>query len=260
MDAPTVQNSTLPESTPEPDTKHTPRSEFLDAVKLTVPILLGAFPFAIVSGVAAVSIGLPPLEAAAMGIIVFAGASQLVSIQLFSAGVPLPVIILSGLVVNLRFLMYSASVAPHIKEYSPRWKALLAYMLTDQAFAVAISHFTRNPDRPHKNWYLFGTAFSMWLTWQIGTFIGIFIGGQLPSSWSLDFAIPLSFLALMMPGVRDKASASAAVAGGLTAVILYAFPFKLGLTIAAVVGISVGLLVETYTTPRQATPVEGGAQ
>jgi 4-azaleucine resistance transporter AzlC len=265
MDAQVVQEPNLPsqsDSGESATTAVTPRSEFFAAAKLTAPILLGVFPFAVVSGVAAVSIGLPPIEAIGMSLIVFAGASQLVSIQLFSAGVPLPVIILSGLIVNLRLLMYSAAIAPNIKEHSPRWKMLLAYMLTDQAFAVSISHFTSKPDQPHKQWYLFGTAFAMWLTWQIGTMIGIFIGGQLPASWSLDFAIPLSFLALVMPTLRDKASISAAMTGGLVALILYTFPFKLGLTIASIIGIAVGLFVENYTTPKvaQASATEGSTQ
>ena len=124
--------------------------------------------------------------------IVFAGAAQLAGLQLIGAGAPAIVTILTAWMINLRFTLYSASLAPHFKGQSTRWKALLAYLLTDQAYAVSIIEFENRKDKPGKHWFYFGAAVGLWLTWQVGTALGVFLGTQVPVSWSLDFAILLT--------------------------------------------------------------------
>jgi 4-azaleucine resistance transporter AzlC len=225
----------------------TPRSQFFAGVRDLLPILLGVMPFGLIYGIAAVTAGIPPLQAFLMSSIVFSGSAQFAATQLIAHGALASVVIFSILVVNLRHVMYSATIAPHFKNLSIRWKSFLAYLLTDEAFAMTVTRFNEQPDMPYKGWYFFGAGMSLWVTWQAATAVGVFAGGQIPTSWSLDFTIALTFLALCIPAVRDRSTAAAAVVGGVAAVILRGMPFQLGLVTAAVLGIAAGYGVEKWT-------------
>ncbi len=222
-----------------------PHAVFMAGFKALLPVLLGVVPFAMIFGVTAVNLAIPALQAMGMSLIVFAGAAQLVALQLINGGAPLLVILASTFFVNLRFLMYSASIAPHLQEASGPRKGLLAYLLTDQAYAVAITHYNENPDAAYKPYFFLGAGVALAGTWQIGTAVGIFLGAQIPASWSLDFAMPLTFLALVFPALKDRPAALAAVAAGVTAVLAASLPYNLGLIIAALTGIFVGYLAES---------------
>ena len=225
----------------------TPRSTFAAGLRAMLPILLGVVPFSMIYGVTAVSMNLPTDIALGMSVVVFAGAAQLVATQLINDGAPVIVILLSTFVINLRFMMYSASIAPHLHEFSLKKKSLVAYVLSDQAYAMSITHFNRKPDAPYKAWFFAGACFALWATWQVGTAVGVFLGAQIPANWSLDFAIPLTFMALVVPALTDKPAGLAALAAGVTAVIADPLPFNLGLIVAALTGILVGLIAESRT-------------
>jgi 4-azaleucine resistance transporter AzlC len=219
-------------------------ASFLNGVKAELPILVGVMPFGMIYGVLALGAGLPPAAAQAMSSIVFAGSSQFIATQLFASSAPALVILMTIAVVNLRHALYSASVAPYLRHLQPAWKWLLAYLLTDEAYAVGIVRYGQEDTDPHKHWYLFGAGITLWSGWQISTAAGIFLGAVVPSSWSLDFTLALTFIALLAPTLRDKPAIAAAVSAGLTAVLTYNLPLKLGLVAAALVGIVVGILVE----------------
>jgi len=222
-----------------------PQAQFMAGLKAITPILLGVVPFATIAGIAAVEIGLSPGLAIGMSLLMFAGASQLAAIQLLALEASPFIIVLTALIINLRFVMYSASLAPHLKQASPRLKALLAYLLTDQAYAVSISQFTKQPaKRSHRHWFYLGAALAMWVTWQTGAALGALLGTQVPASWSLDFAIPLTFLALAVPTIKDRATLAAALGGGLVAVAAFSLPYNLGLVGGALGGISLGVWLE----------------
>ncbi len=225
-----------------------PRSEFISGLKAISPILLGVIPFATISGIAAIEVGLSAPLALAMSLIVFAGASQLAAVQLMSMSASIVVIVLTALIINLRFAMYSASIAPHFKTLTSKWKHVLAYLLTDQAYAVSITRFNDKAERGHKHWFYLGAAFAMWATWQVSTAAGVFLGTQVPESWSLDFAIPLTFIALAMPVIKEKTAMAAALTAGLIATVAVNLPFNLSLIVAALVGILIGLLLEWRRT------------
>jgi len=222
-----------------------PRSEFFSGVKAQLPILLGTSPFGILYGVLALDAGLPPALAFAMSSIVFAGSSQVIATGLFKSATPAIVIILTTLVVNLRHMLYSTSVAPHVKRLSRVWKWLLAYLLTDEAYAVAITHYNRDGDATYKHWYFLGAGLTLWVSWQASTAIGIFVGTKIPGSWGLDFIVALTFIALVVPVLKDRPSVAAFVAAGIAAVTGAGLPYKLGLIAAAFIGIGVGLWLET---------------
>jgi len=224
------------------------RREFLAGVKAELPILLGVSPFGMIYGVLALSAGLPASLAFAMSSVVFAGSAQFVAAQLIGTGAPGIVILVTTFIVNLRHVLYGASIAPYLKPLNTRWKGLLAYLLTDEVYAVAVTRYAQlaaSPSgSPSVRWYFLGAGLAQWSAWQASTAVGIALGAQIPPGWALDFAIALTFIALVIPTLTDRPTVAAALAAGIIAVLAAGWPYKLGLVLAAVVGILVGLLVE----------------
>ncbi|KFX71534.1 hypothetical protein TMS3_0106305 [Pseudomonas taeanensis MS-3] len=223
---------------------------FSAGAKAVAPLLPGMIPFGMIAGIAAIDAGLSPSAALAMSVVIFAGSAQLVAAQLMSVDTLSLVVILTALVINLRFTMYSASIAPHFQGLNWRWRWPMAYLLTDQAYALSITRYTLDPQAPAKHLYYLGTALPMWLTWVGACAAGIFLGAGVPASWSLDFTIPLSFLVLLIPSIIDRATLAAAVTGGIVAVAAAGLPYNLGLFLAAASGIGAGLLVEALQPPK----------
>jgi len=218
--------------------------EFLDGVRDESPILLGVVPFGMIFGALAVASGLSGAAAQAMSSVVFAGSAQFIAAQLLGADASGIVIIMVVFVVNLRHALYSASVAPHVRSLKPGWKLMLAYLLTDEAYAVTITHYNSRGDSRGRQWYFLGAGLTLWTSWQLSTAVGILIGEGLPRSWPLGFVLPVSFIALVVPGLRDGASIAAAVIAGALGLAAGGLPYKTGIIVAALVGITVGMLVE----------------
>lgn len=224
----------------------TPRLAFWAGVRNFAPITLGAIPFGLVYGVSASEIGITPIEGIGMSIIMLAGAAQLVTIELLKSDAAAWVIVLSALVVNLRFMIYSASLAPYFKSFSMPWKLLDGYLLTDQPYALSISYFNEHPDAPHKHWYHFGHGLSLWVIWIASSAVGLFVGSVIPQSWSLGFVIPLMFLALVIPAIRGRSYLIAALVSGAVAVTAHSLPNNMGLLIAIICGIVTGISLEKF--------------
>lgn len=238
------------------ESKH---SEFLSGVKAVLPILFGVIPFGMIYGVLALGAGLSRSTAQAMSAVVFAGSAQLIVAQLVGVSAPGLVIVLTASIVNLRHALYSASLAPYLQKLNSPWKWSLAYLLTDEAYAVTIMYYGHRMDEKFENtvsdtlahnpgvkhWYFLGAGLGLWSTWQLSTAVGIFLGTQIPASWSLDFTLALTFIALVVPALRDKPSVLAALAAGFTAVLTSGLPLKLGLVAASLAGIIVGLWSES---------------
>jgi predicted branched-subunit amino acid permease len=187
--------------------------------------------------------GIGSLEAMAMSLVVYAGASMLAATQLVAAQPPLAVILVTVLFINLRFMMYSASLRPHLAGLPMRWKLAVGYLLADNAYGLSIARFTEQPQLSGKLGYFLGAALPVWLVWQLAVGLGILIGAGLPAQWRLDFAAPLAFIALTVPLLRDRAMVAAALAAAATVVVTWALPMRLALAAAALAGIAVGLLV-----------------
>jgi 4-azaleucine resistance transporter AzlC len=222
----------------------TRKQEFLKGTRDETPILLGVIPFGLIYGALAMSSHLSIPAAQAMSSVIFGGSSQYVAAQLIAAGTSGVVIVMVVFVINLRHALYSASVAPHLKHLNPFWKMLLAYLLTDEAYAVTISHYNREEPSLHKHWYFLGAGLTLWISWQISTAVGILIGAQLPQNWPLGFVLPLTFIALVVPALKDRASILSAVVAGLVGLLAVGFPLKTGLLAAALIGIVTGLWIE----------------
>lgn len=217
---------------------------FWAGVRAEIPLLIGVFPFGLIYGALALNAGLSKLASQMMSSIVFAGSAQFITTQLVREAAPGLVIVLTIAVVNLRHMLYSASLAPYLASLSTRWKILLSYLLTDEAYAPTILRYEKDGVQPLGHWFLLGAGISLWSTWQVSTAIGIFLGTALPDSWSLDFALPLTFIAMVMPVLKNRPAITAAFSAGMVSLIAYSLPYKLGLILAALVGIGVGTILE----------------
>ena len=236
-------------SAPRPPTA---AAEFLSGVRDLAPLLVGVAPFGLIYGVLARASGIPPLPAMAMSSIVFAGSAQFMLAQLFGAGAPAVVMVATVALVNLRHALYSASLAPHLSHLPRRWKAVLAYLLTDEAYAATVHRYVAGGRGPNAHWHALGAGLTLWGGWQISTAAGIVLGAGLPASVPLDFALPLTFIAIVVPMLRSRAAlAAAAVAAGV-ALAGAALPYKLGLVAASLAGIGVGSLGAALASRRGA--------
>lgn len=220
----------------------TPSSAFLLGVRALLPMLLGVAPFGLIYGVIALQSGIPPLAAVLMSSLVFAGSAQLLLAQLVGVGAPTVLMVGAVGLINLRHALYSASVAPMLAALPRKWKLLLAYLLTDEAYAAAVPHLINEPRAPQAHWVLFGAGFALWAGWQVSTLAGVLLGAQLPDNLGLDFALPLTFIAIVVPLIDSRAGLAAALAAGVTAVLLAGLPYKTGLFIAALAGLMAGAL------------------
>ncbi len=226
----------------------TPRS-FWAGVRAEFPLLLSVIPFGMIYGALAREVGLSAGAAQMMSSIVFAGSAQFVAAQLVRQTAPGLVIVLTIAVINLRHMLYSASVAPYLKDLSGRWKTILAYFLTDEAYAATILNYEREGLTPTGHWFFLGAGLSLWLTWQVSTGVGIFLGTAIPASWPLDFALPLAFIAMVIPVLKDWPVVAAALSSAGMALLTFNLPYKLGLILAALTGILVGTWLEGRKSP-----------
>jgi predicted branched-subunit amino acid permease len=209
-----------------------------------LPACLGLLPFGLVCGLGAAAAGADWLAALGMSAIIFSGAAQILAAQLLAADAPVAVIVLTCFVAGLRFLMYSAAMAPHVQPLPAWWQKGLAFLMTDQVFAAAIRRFQAANDPRAAGSYFFGAGFSLWATWQVFNLAGFFVGYRVPASWSLDFAVPLCFIALVAPLMRNVPNVTAALVAGVAVLAFGTLPMKLNLIVAGVIGIVAGTLVD----------------
>jgi 4-azaleucine resistance transporter AzlC len=220
------------------------RTSFLKGMRAVLPLLIGVFPFGMIYGVLAINAGISPAAAQSMSWLLFAGAAQFIATPLIHEAAPALVVVAIIAIVNLRHVLYSASLAPFVKKLPMRWKALLSYLMVDEAYAIMVAHYNDEGVTPASHWYFLGAGLTLWATWQASTAVGIFLGATLPSNLPLDFALPLTFIAIIMPAIKDRPSIAAALSAGTVAVLAYDVRYKLGLMLAALTGILVGALLE----------------
>jgi len=210
-------------------------------------VLLGIVPFGVITGVAMVASGIPPLIAMLMSLIVFAGASMVASAQLLASAAPAALIILTTLIINLRFMMYSASLRLHFADAPLRWRIAIAYLTADNVYGLLLSRFSEHPRDEGKLEYFMGAGLVVWAAWQAAVLGGVLIGAGVPASWRLEFAAPLAFIAMTIPHLRDRAMIAAALAAGVAVIAAHALPLRLNIVVAAAVGIAAGLVFENKT-------------
>jgi 4-azaleucine resistance transporter AzlC len=222
-------------------------------VRALAPLLVGVAPFGLIYGVLALASGVPPLAAMAMSSVVFAGSAQFLLAQLYALGAPGLVMVSSVALVNLRHALYSASMAPHLAHLSRRWKVALAYLLTDEAYAAAILRYEGGrPPGPNHHFFVLGAGLSLWGGWQLSTAAGLLLGAELPRDLPLDFALPVTFIAIVVPMLRSRAAVVAAATAAAVALACAGWPYKLGMMAASVCGIAAGSLAARAGAARAA--------
>jgi len=219
------------------------RSDLAAGLRDVVPLVLSELPFGVVIGAAAVDAGVPAAATVGMSVLVYTGAAQLAAFDLLGRDAPLAVVALTALVINLRYLMYSASVAQYLRGLSRGRRWTFGYLLTDPVYALTIGEFADRPAR-RAAWYYVGAAVPMWFAYQGGTVLGILVGTSLPPELNVGFATPLLFLALLVPTLEDRPSLAAAAIGGGVAVGGAGLPLELGLVAGSLAGVAAGLLAE----------------
>ncbi len=228
----------------------TNRAVFLAGMREVLPLMVAIIPFSALAGIVALSVGLSRVQATFFSVLTFAGASQLAALDLLGRDAPLVVIVGTAVMINLRYVMYSASLSPYFQRISDGAKALVGYLLLDQPFAVSMIRFRREPQytgeagQARRLWFYLGMGLTSWVCWTLGTLLGVLLGASVPASWSLDFVIPLLFLALIFPAITDRASAAAALVAGVVALGASPLPYNLGLVTAAGGGLGAGLWAE----------------
>jgi predicted branched-subunit amino acid permease len=234
----------------------TTRAELAAGARAVAPMLIGVIPFGLVAGATPVATGLGGGVSVGLSTIVFAGASQLAAADALADGASAAVAVVAACTINLRLMLYSASLAPHLAEVSLKRRLLIGYLLTDQAYAVSIVRWTKDaddavaggppaPGLDHKLPFYFGAALTLWANWQVCTIIGVFVGSALPESLPLDFAVPLVFLVLLVPAITSRPSAVAAIVGGGVALLAAeAGASHLSILFGALAGIVAGAAAE----------------
>lgn len=224
-----------------------PVDEFWAGALQTLPLIFGAIPFGLIFGALAQSSGLSPAAALAMSAFVFAGSAQFIAAGLVASGTALPLIWLTVCVVNLRHLLYAASLVPHLRHLPQRWRIPLSFWLTDETYAVAISRFNDPQPSIYKHWYYLGSAIAMYSSWIACTGLGLSLSQQLPqaTAWGLDFAMVATFIGMVVPYLTTRPMVVTVVVAGITAVLVHGLPHQLGLTVAALLGVAAGIISDS---------------
>lgn len=207
------------------------------------PVVATVVPYGLVVGATAVDAGFTVAQAVSFAALVNAGAAQLAAIGLLDAGTPLAVVVLTALVINVRMVMYSASLAPHLDSEPLGWRAAMAHVVIDPSYALAVIRFEEDAGIDRR-WYFLGLGLPALAAWIGGTALGAGVGARLPEWLPLSFAVPMVFLALLFSAMDGRASRAAGVTGAAVAVLGVGLPFNLGLVVGAVVGVLAGLAVE----------------
>lgn len=219
------------------------------------PFVLVVGPFALLFGVLATEAGLDVLETLSFSVVVVAGAAQFTALQLMSENAPTLIVIASALAVNLRMAMYSAALTPWMGA-APLWqRAIGAYFILDQSYACAALEFERKPAMsvPERWAYFIGTAAPVVPVWYACTVLGALVGAQIPEGWALDFALPITFLALVAPMIRSLPHIAAAVVAVIVSLLAAGLPYSSGLLVAGLLAMMTGAQTELWLERREAS-------
>ena len=216
---------------------------FFKGVSDVAPLMIPVVPFGIIFGVIGMDLGIGPYMTFGLSVIIFGGASQIVLLQLFSGGASSLVIISSVGAVNSRHLLYGAVVSEHVSDLKLIWKIIISYFLIDQAFAQSNQYFKKNKDK-NRYFHLIGGGVTCWVIWQSTTFLGIILGAAIPEKLGLSFAVPLTFLALLVNDFRKLINVIVIITSGLVATLGYNYiPYKAYVIVAALVGLFMAMIL-----------------
>ena len=220
--------------------------EFRAGVRDVFPLMIGIIPFGAAFGILGLEAGLSPWQTFLLSSILFAGTSQIIFAQMIALAAPAFVLFSSVAALNARHLLYSASLSPYLRDKPLTWRLLLAYFMTDEAYAVSIVRYQNQPANEHMHYHLLGSGFTLWAFWQASTALGILAGTAIPDSLELGFAIPLIFMVIVLPLIKGRHEIVTILAAGAIVVEFQYLPYNSWLLLAAVTGICAGTLSYLY--------------
>lgn len=223
---------------------------FIEGARVSAPSQLGMAAWGLVVGVAMIKAGLTLPQALGMSLVVFAGSAQLAALPLIAANAPVWVIFVTALIVNLRFLIMSALIAPRFAHLHWGKRLALGFYTGDITVALFMQRFPEmwkdaREEREQKD-FLKGLLAPNWVVWQVSSVIGILLGSQVPTHWGLGFAGTLAILCVLLPLVQNRAAVTGVVVASVVAIGLHALPYKLGMLLAVVVGMLCAMWVEEH--------------
>lgn len=221
-------------------------SEFKNGCLQEIPLQLGVFPFGIAYGILGIEVGLTNIQTYLLSIIIFAGVSQIVFAQLFSTFTPSFIIVGTIGIVNLRHILYGVSLSSYLKKLSLKWRVILSYLITDEAFAISYKRFSEEKKTKYMHFHLLGSGITLWISWQISTLIGIFIGPSIPISLNLEYVIPLSFIAIVVVSINTKIKLIVFIMSALFSILLKDLPWNLWIITSALISIIIGVLISNF--------------
>ena len=221
-------------------------SEFKNGCLQEIPLQLGVFPFGIAYGILGIEVGLTNIQTYLLSIIIFAGVSQIVFAQLFSTFTPSFIIVGTIGIVNLRHILYGVSLSSYLKKLSLKWRVILSYLITDEAFAISYKRFSEEKNTKYMHFHLLGSGITLWTSWQISTLIGIFIGPSIPISLNLEYVIPLSFIAIVVVSINTKIKLIVFIMSALFSILLRDLPWNLWIITSALISIIIGVLISNF--------------
>jgi len=221
-------------------------SEFKNGCFQEIPLQLGVFPFGIAYGILGIEVGLTNIQTYLLSIIIFAGVSQIVFAQLFSTFTPSFMIVGTIGIVNLRHILYGVSLSSYLKKLSLKWRIILSYLITDEAFAISYKRFSEEKKTKYMHFHLLGSGITLWISWQISTLIGIFIGPSIPNSLNLEYVIPLSFIAIVVVSINTKIKLIVFIMSALLSILLRDLPWNLWIITSALISIIIGVLISNF--------------
>ena len=230
------------------------RAALRDGMRAVLPALVATGTWGLVTGMAMVKIGLTEAQALGMTLLVFAGSAQLAALPLIAADAPVWVVLLTAIIVNLRFTIFSAGLYPYFARYTLGKRLLLGYTTSDLGFAICVQRWTAEKSRGEESgdpllatrrvWFFLGIAAANWISWQTMSIVGIFLAGQVPGTWGLEYAAILALIAFTVPMVNSVPTLAGALVAGVVAVLAHPLPLKLGLVTAVIVGIAAAMAAE----------------
>jgi 4-azaleucine resistance transporter AzlC len=221
---------------------------FAAGMRDTVPMLVGAAPFGLIFGTLVGASKMAPWYGQLMSLTVFAGSSQFIAAGLVASNTGMLVIWFTTLIVNMRHMLYAATLLPHVAHLPARWRWLLGFLLTDESFAVMAGYYQKRGTPMDGHWYFLGSGLAMYFNWQAWTLVGLLFGAIFPQlqNMGLDFAMVATFIAIVVPQLNRLPHFGAALAAACFAYLLRGLPYKLGLLSAVFIGVAVGIALTRY--------------
>lgn len=238
------------------------RHQFRLAVARALPLALGVAPFGLAYGVLAVAAGLTVAETTLMSLLVFAGASQLSAVAMLAGGAGIALVVASTFLVNIRHLVMGLSISPYFTEATPAWRRLLAFSMCDEAYLLSIGHFREQGLEQGNRYFMLGSGGTIYVVWALTSLVGALAGGAIddPLKWGLDFAMPATFLTLLLPQLVSRRIAIVVGASALVATASYLLiPGKWYMLLAVVTGTVLGVVLETAAEKTAAKSHAGAA-